>query len=130
MIVLDASALVDVVLGRPGAGWLIDTMAAGDLVAPAHQPAEAVSALSRLERSGALATDDAHAALEEATSLPQSLVPLDAALVRRAFALRERVRVPDGLYVALGERLGAAVLTTDRRLARADLPCPVLAPAR
>ncbi|MGL5864312.1 MAG: hypothetical protein ACRCYX_00365 [Dermatophilaceae bacterium] len=41
---------------------------------------------------------------------------------------RERIRVLDGLYVALTEELGCPLVTTDRRLAAAAPPCTVLVP--
>lgn len=128
MIVVDASALIDVVLGQSSASWLLDRLAGGALTAPAHQPAEVLSAIGRLERAGHLTADEARDAVESATSLPQELVPLDPALVRRAFDLRDRIRVLDGLYVALAERVNGALLTTDTRLVRSALPCEVLAP--
>ncbi|HYT10569.1 MAG TPA: hypothetical protein VEL73_07900 [Mycobacteriales bacterium] len=48
MIVLDASALVDVVLDQPPAPWLLDQISGEDVVAPSHQPAEVLSAVGRL----------------------------------------------------------------------------------
>ena len=47
-------------------------------------------------------------------------------LLERAWDLRDRVRSWDGVYVALAEALGGALLTLDRRLGRvAGLGCPV-----
>lgn len=43
-------------------------------------------------------------------------------LLRRAFQLRDDVRVPDAMYVALAEALGVALLTLDSRLAAATGP--------
>ena len=48
--------------------------------------------------------------------------------LRRAYALRERIRVLDGLYVALADELGCTLVTTDRRLAAATAPCDVRTP--
>jgi len=45
-----------------------------------------------------------------------------------AFDLRQRLRVLDGLYVALAAERGVPLVTTDRRLARAGAPCEVVAP--
>jgi len=128
VIVLDASALIDIVVGRRHAAWLLEQLAEAELVAPAHQPAEVLSAIGRLERAGALAADDASTALESAMSLPQTLVTVDLELSRRAFELRGRIRLLDGLYVALAERMNGALLTTDARLIRSAPPCEVLAP--
>lgn len=128
MIVLDASALVDVLIDQEHAGWVLDQMQSGELVAPAHQPAEVLSAVARLHRTGVLAEDTAREALAAATALHQQLVVPSAAQVRRAFDLRERIRVVDGLYVALAEARGVPLLTTDQRLVRADPPCELLVP--
>ncbi len=128
MIVLDASALVDVLVDQEHAGWLLDRMRSEEVLAPAHQPAEVLSALTRLERAGVLTEESARDALAAASALHQELVPPSAAHVRRAFELRPRIRVLDGLYVALAEERGVPLLTSDQRLVRADPPCEVLAP--
>jgi predicted nucleic acid-binding protein len=128
VIVLDASALVDVVLDHPKAGWILDQMAGGDVRAPAHQRAETLSALARLLRASVLEPPMAREAVERALALPQRLVIPTPAHIRRAFALRDRIRVVDGLYVALADELGCPLITTDRRLAAADAPCEVRTP--
>lgn len=130
MIVLDASALTDVLLDQPSAGWVLDRINGEEVHAPSHQPAEVLSALSRLVRDGTLRAEDAVDALQEASALPQRLVPPTAAHLQRAFTLRERIRVLDGLYVALAEELGCALVTTDSRLRRADPPCEVQVPGQ
>lgn len=48
--------------------------------------------------------------------------------MRLAFALRDRIRVIDGLYVALADELDCALVTTDRRLAASDAPCEIRIP--
>ncbi len=128
MIVLDSSTLVDVLVDQQPAGWLLDRMQSGEVIAPAHQPAEVLSAVARLQRAGALTEDKARDALAAAMALHQRLLVPSAAHVQRAFVLRERIGVLDGLYVALAEERGVPLLTTDQRLVQADPPCEVLAP--
>jgi predicted nucleic acid-binding protein len=128
VIVLDASALVDLVLDQSGAEWVVGQIDGEQIMAPAHQHGEVLSALSRLVRSAVLTPEVAREALEEALELPQRLVPPSAAHVRRAFVLREHIRVTDGLYVALADELGCPLVTTDRRLAGAHAPCEVRVP--
>lgn len=128
MIVLDASALVDVVLDQRTAEWVLHELQGQDVHAPAHQPAEVLSALARLVRNDVLDAQTARDALEEAATLPQTLMPTTREQLRRAYELRERVRVVDGLYVALAEGLGCPLVTTDRRLAGAAAPCEVRCP--
>lgn len=130
MIVLDASALVEVVLGLPHSRWVLTTIAEADeVVAPAHQLVEVASAVARLERAGTLTPDVAEAAVTEAARLPQRAVSLDARLVARSFTLRGSLRVADAFYVALAERLDAVLVTTDERLARSAAPCRLASPA-
>lgn len=128
MIVLDASALVDVILDQPAAPWVLDRIAGEEIHCPAHQPAEVLSALARLARAGELGADEARDALAEAAALPQHLTMPTPGQLDRALALRERVRVLDGLYVALAEERGCVLVTTDHRLAGAAPPCEVHAP--
>ena len=128
MIVLEASALVDAVLDQPAAEWVLEQIAGEEVAAPAHQLAEVLSALSRLVRAGEIEPTTAREALDEASALPQRLVLPTAAHLRRAYALRERIRVLDGLYVALADELGCTLVTTDRRLAAATAPCDVRTP--
>ena len=128
MIVLDASALIDAVLDQPAASWVLDQIAEDEVSAPAHQPAEVLSALVRLVRNAQLELEPAQEALDEALALPQRLVRPTTAQVRRALALRERIRVVDGLYVALADELNCALVTTDHRLVAADPPCEVRTP--
>jgi len=40
VIVLDAAAIVDVVLDQATAPWVLDQLVGQEAVAPAHQPAE------------------------------------------------------------------------------------------
>lgn len=128
MIVLDASALVDAVIGTPSGTWVLDHLEGEEVIAPAHQPAEVLSALARLERSGRLTTAETADAIDDATALRIMLEPIDRRLMTRAFALRGSLRVLDALYVAVAERHEAVLVTTDGRLARADPPCRVRSP--
>lgn len=125
MIVLDASALVEVVADQPGKAAVVAHLT-GPVVAPSHQPAEALSAIARMVRAGEIHRDQASDALVDVARLDQELVTPTAQHLRRALELQERIRVLDGLYVALAEHLGAALLTTDARLVGADPPCDVI----
>jgi predicted nucleic acid-binding protein len=128
VIVLDASALVDIVTDRPWKPWVHDTVRGHPIAAPAHQLAEVASAVARLVRADELDPDDGRASLSEAARLAQTTHPIDAQLLGRAWALVDRIRILDGLYVALAERLGVPLVTTDRRVRRAEPPCDVIAP--
>lgn len=87
-----------------------------------------LSAIARLARAGVLDEPAARDALVEASRLHQELVPVTELLALRALDLSGRLRVLDGLYVALAEARGARLVTCDQRLARAQLPVAVDAP--
>lgn len=122
MIVLDASALVELVLDQPAGPWVLERIARDEVVSPAHQPAEALSAIARLVRAGEIDPTAARGALSDIAALPQRLLPPTRQHLLRAFELGERIRVLDGLYVALAEELHCPLVTTDLRLARATPP--------
>jgi len=130
MIVLDASALVDVVIDQPTKTWVLEQLEATPVCAPAHQLAEVLSALGRLVRAGELDLRLATEAAIEASALQQELVPPEADHLVQALEMQDRIRVLDGLYVALAQDRGATLVTTDERLARAQLPVALRTPTR
>ena len=120
MIVVDASALLDLILLRPNASRIADAMRGQSVAAPELIVVETSSALARLERAGELRTHDADVAIRDVGEMPMSLVghsPLHA----RAWALRGSLRLADAFYVACAELLTATLLTSDGRWARAPL---------
>lgn len=128
MIILDASAMVDVLLDRPPAPWVLAEMHSQELLAPGHQPAEVLSAIARIVRSGQLEPAEAAGVMAEFAELPQTLASPTRDHLSRALQMQPRVRVLDGLYVALAESLGCPLVTTDGRLPRAGLPIEVRSP--
>lgn len=126
MIVLDSSALVDVVTDRPRKEAVLDLVDGQAIVAPGLQLAEVSSAVAGLLRAEEIDEATALRALQGATSLAQEVVPTDREQWERAFALRESIRILDGIYVALSERFRCPLVTIDGRLARADRPCQVI----
>jgi predicted nucleic acid-binding protein len=88
------------------------------LVAPAHLDAEVLSALARLCRAGQLSAAAVDDMLEGLAELPLDRVALPL-LLQPAFGLRDNIAQRDSLYVVLAQRLDAALLTLDERLAAA-----------
>ena len=123
MLVLDASALVDLLLVRPFAGDIERHVAAHapELHAPALLDVEVVSALRRVVSAG-----DAHA-LRAADAIADLLeLPIErhahGPLMPRVWQLRETLTAYGATYLALAETLSdrpAALLTTDGSFARA-----------
>lgn len=128
MIVLDAAALVDVVLAQPSAPWVLDQLEDQEIYAPAHQTAEILSAIARLVRAGSLSTEVGAGAVAEARDLEQRFVVPTVEHLREALVLQDRIRVLDALYVVLAQELSCPVVTTDYRLVRSSPPCEMLSP--
>ena len=117
--VVDASVLVDLVVGGTTATASAAALAGRRLHVPAHVDLEVTSALARMLRSGLLDKSRAGAALTAFTRAPlerHDLSPLTPGAWKRSSALR----VADAFYVELAHQLGTRVLTVDARLARAS----------
>ncbi len=114
-IVVDASALIDLLLANE-LGQAVGRRVAGlDLHAPAHVDAEVLSALGRLHRAGDLDADDVETKLALLASAPVMRHAVNDLLLG-AWARRHRLRLADALYVELATTLGCQLVTTDRRL--------------
>lgn len=130
MLVVDAGWLVEVLVGSPRSEpmrqLLLDD---GDLLAPHLIDAEVIGVLRRHHELGWLDTTAARTAVADLRDWPAERVD-HRPLLARAWELRRSVRGSDALYVALSEALGATLVTTDLRLARApgtrcDIQVPV-----
>ena len=60
-------ALIDAVLDQPTALWVLDQIADEEICAPAHQPAEVLSAIARLVRTAQIELESARDTLDEDT---------------------------------------------------------------
>lgn len=120
MIVLDASALVELLLGTSAGRALAARIA--DPVIGLHVPhvadVEVAQALRRYARDGALDEAEAAAALEDLRSLDLQRHAHEP-LLDRVWALRHNLSAYDAVYVALAEGLDTVLLTCDSRLAHA-----------
>jgi len=120
MIVLDASALVELLLGTIRGRSIGDRLAdpALGLHAPHLVDVEVAQALRRYVREGDLDADSAASALEDLRSLDLERHAHEP-LLDRVWALRQNLTAYDAVYVALAEALDTTLLTCDGRLARA-----------
>jgi predicted nucleic acid-binding protein len=118
-LVVDASAMVDVLVGSPVAAEVIEALRGAELHTPAHFDAEILSALGRLQRSGHLSPRQVTARLARLAEAPIQRHPLTS-LLAGAWSRRKNVRLVDALYVELGSQLGSPVASTDRGLSRAS----------
>ena len=117
-LIVDASAMVELLLGAGRATAIQNRLRGHDLHVPAHFDAEVLSALGRLERSGHLPASEAEARLDRVSAAPLQRHPL-APLLRGAWQRRHSLRLVDALYVELAERVEAPIITVDARLAAA-----------
>jgi predicted nucleic acid-binding protein len=113
MIVLDASALADFLLGREAALEAIlealsnhPSLHAPELVEP-----ETLSVLRRHVLSGSLSVERADAAVQDLAALRLAHHP-HAPLRERVWALRDSLTTYDATYLALAEALPDPVLIT------------------
>jgi predicted nucleic acid-binding protein len=83
---------------------------------------EAVSVIRRHLLTGALTATQANNAIDDLLNLPITVYPT-AALLRRAWELRDNATAYDACYVALAEALGCSLTTADQRLANAPGAC-------
>lgn len=120
MIVVDASALLEVLLRTPAAPALESRLfAPGEaLHAPHLIDVEVAQVLRRYAAGGEIDGRRGIAALADLADLPLRRHE-HGVLLQRAWALRNNVTAYDAVYVALAEALDAPLVTRDRRLAAA-----------
>lgn len=117
-LVLDASAVVEALLGTTVGMEVRQRMRGHALHAPAHLDAEVLSALGRMHRAGELEELTVDKALAQLASAPIERHPLDK-LLAGAWERRDSQRLVDALYIELVVKLAPApLITTDARLAR------------
>ena len=118
MIVLDASAVLDLLLNLPPRAECVRRRVAEeapDLHAPHLIDAEVAQVLRRFVLRGELAPAAAAAALDDLSGLPIARYP-HAPFLGRALELRDNATVYDALYLVLAEVLSAPLLTSDSAL--------------
>lgn len=120
MIVIDASAMLEVLLVTPVALGIEDRIFAPDetLHAPHLLDLEIAQVLRRYCHIGDLEPKRAEEALADLAILGVTRYPHDM-FVPRIWELRHNVTAYDASYIALAEELSAPLLTRDQRLAAA-----------
>lgn len=119
MIVLDASAVLELLLGTSAAAR-IEARIVGEpsLHAPGLLDVEVAQALRRLCLSGELRPGRGREAIIDLSRLPVRRYPHNP-LVERIWALRRNLTAYDAAYIALAEALDATLVTCDAPLGRA-----------
>lgn len=120
MIVLDASAAIELLLRTPAAAAIEARLFAPNetLHAPHLLDIEVTQVIRRYAAMGEVDEGRGSAALEDLCNLPVRRYPHDI-LLPRVWALRNNLTAYDAAYVALAEALDAMLITRDKRLAGA-----------
>lgn len=120
MIVLDASALLELILSTPVGKRVAERVAdpSRSLHTPHLADIEVTQALRRYVRDGIIDAQTAEAALDNLRALDLERHAHEPFL-DRIWALRDNVTAYDAVYVALAEVLACVLVTCDTRLARA-----------
>lgn len=117
-IVIDASALLAILVELPADDRLRERIGGAELHAPHLLDLEVLSALRRLEQRGELGQDETATARGWFADLLVERHPHHH-LANRIWELRASVTPYDGAYVSLSEALGVPLVTSDLRLSRA-----------
>jgi predicted nucleic acid-binding protein len=120
VIVLDASALLELVLETPSGRLIADRIAdpATGLHAPHLIDLEVAQALRRYMQKREIGASDAAEALTSLHTLDLQRHAHEP-LLERVWQLRDNLSACEAVYVALAEALDATLLTCDRPLSRA-----------
>ena len=117
-VVIDASALFELVVQSERAPAVAQAVGATDMVAPDVVNPQVLAILRRLERTGSLPAREAVQAVDDLMDAPVrrfSTLPLLA----EAWMLRANVSAADACYVVLARILRCPLVTADRKLSRA-----------
>lgn len=118
MIVLDASATVELLLGTAIGVAVAERLTEGEtLHAPHLLDVEVAQVIRRFVLKGNVADARGSAALDDLVELDVTRYPHDV-LLPRVWSLRKSIGAYDAVYIALAEALGAVLVTTDARLSR------------
>jgi predicted nucleic acid-binding protein len=114
MIVIDASAMVEALVGREPDREVLDLLA-GEVAAPHLLDVEVLSVLRGLVLRGKLVPAVSEAAMADHFAFTITRYEV-APIAQRVWQLRHGIGSYDACYVALAEALGAPLYTCDAKL--------------
>lgn len=121
MIVVDASAVIETLLGTPAAAAVERRLFRSEqtLLAPHLLDVEVAHALRRYAARGEVDARRGRMALADLADFPLIRYP-HFPLLSRIWELRHNLTAYDAVYIALAEALDAPLVTRDQRLAAAS----------
>ena len=117
LIVIDASALAEVIARTDRAGPVERAFAGHQLLAPDLINAQVLSVLRRWARHSVITPENARQAVRNLLTAPVRRFTTDA-LITTMWSLGDRVAPYTGAYMALARWVGCPLLTLDERLTR------------
>jgi predicted nucleic acid-binding protein len=131
LIVLDSSAALDLLFRRePESSWVLEQVRDANwrVRAPHLIDVEVLKVVRDRVLRRQISAADGHERVRRMIEFPLRRYP-HTALLERAWELHPTVSGADAIFVALAEALDLALVTTDRKLARASGPrIPILCP--
>ena len=118
MIVVDASAVIEWLMGGSRGRAVDQALRGKDLHAPAHLDVEVAQVTRRLARDAVITPARGKAMLEILVEAPIRRIPVSP-LLPRVWTLRDNLTAYDAVYVALAEALPAPLLTFDWKIPEA-----------
>src|SRR5699024_8069018 len=125
MIVIDASAIIEALIGATPAPELLTLVTSRSLMAPHLLDAEVLSALRGLERRRTLVPGEAKDARDTYFALTIQRYEI-APVAERIWSLRHSASAHDASYIALAEVIGAPLVTCDARLTSVNTPAQLI----
>jgi predicted nucleic acid-binding protein len=120
-IVVDASAVVEVLIDGPRASAVRSAVSDDPIVTPDLLNVEVISTLRRLERMGLISASLAARAVDALWIAPFRRWS-STSLVRAMWGMRANFTAYDACYIALARTLQCPLVTADARLSRAPQP--------
>jgi predicted nucleic acid-binding protein len=120
-VVVDASVMITANRVGPAAEQARSEISNNALLAPHSLGVEVVQGFRRLVSSGECSEAVARRAIWNVNRLHIDRLPFET-FATRVWELRHNVTAHDAWYVAIAERFGVPLVTTDRRLANATGP--------
>ncbi|MGH2443045.1 MAG: type II toxin-antitoxin system VapC family toxin [Chloroflexota bacterium] len=122
VVVIDASALLEMLLRTEKGPEVLDAIHGSEMVAPDLINIEVLAATCRLARIGEITAERAWQVISDLRDAPVRRFPT-ARLIKRVWLMRQNVTAYDAAYAALAEVLDCILVTSDLRLARAPKSC-------